>query len=325
MSTFPPAMGMSSVHTEDVIRLAGMAPSLHNTQPWRFHITPDRIELHYDPRARLRVADPEDRELFLGCGASLLNLRLALIREGIRPQVTEPRLSGPTALAEVRAGGKASPSPEETELCEAIPRRRSNRKPYLSTPVPTRHRHALIAAARAEGCWLHVVSRAQLGRLEGLVHRAHRAQIADPRFKAELAQWTGRTADTGEGVPAQSAGPQREPQDQWVLRDFSGGAAEKRAPGQEFESDPLLVALCTNGTERSSALEAGQALQRLLLTATIKGLSASLISQVVEVPETRDELQELLGEGLRPHALIRLGYGQETPATPRREPASLLV
>ncbi|MFC7343584.1 Acg family FMN-binding oxidoreductase [Saccharopolyspora griseoalba] len=323
---FPSTMGLPPERAEEVVRLAGMAPSLHNRQPWRFRLLAHLIELHFAPSARLPVADPHDRELRLGCGAALLNLRIALEHAGVRPIATLlPRLHGQTALAEVRAGSGEPPAPDERRLHRAISERRSNRRPFLPDPVPERDRHALAHAVHEEGCRLHVVEREQLSALEELVHRAHRAQTSDPKFRSELARWTGRAEGEAEGVPVSAAGPQPEPHDLWVLRDFSAGQARQRVPGKDFETDPLMVVVCSYHPGRLADLQAGQALQRMLLTATSLGLVASLISQVVEVDETREELRRLLGGRLQPQALLRLGYGSPAPATPRLQPAELLV
>ncbi|MEV0702788.1 nitroreductase [Saccharopolyspora sp. NPDC050389] len=326
MTSFPTALGLSAEQAQDVVRQAGLAPSLHNSQPWRFRLLPHAIELHSDPQRRLPAADPDDRELWLACGAALLNLRLALEHAGVRPVVTLlPRLTAPTALAEVRSGGQTTQAPEEQELYRAIPQRRSNRRPFLETPVPTEYRHALATAVRREQGWLYVMKCPELGALEGLVHRAHRAQMADARFREELGRWTGRPTGAVEGVPAAAAGPQPEPQDQWVLRDFSGGEARARVPGKDFEYEPLLVVVCSHHGSRLADLQAGQAMQRMLLTATAHGLAASLLSEVVEVADTREELQRLLGGTLYAQALVRLGYGSPTPATPRRDVRDLLI
>lgn len=326
MMNLPAALGLSSEQTREVVRLAGLAPSLHNSQPWRFRLSPHAIELHSDPERRVPLADPEGRELRLGCGAVLMNLRLALEHAGVRPVVTLlPRLAGPTSVAEVRNGGQSKLSPAELELHRAIPERRSNRRPFLEIPVPTGHRHMLAEAVRLEQGWLHELKRQELGRFEGLVHRAHRAQMADARFRDELARWTGRSEGAHEGVPASAAGPQREPQDQWVLRDFSGGKAHSRVPGKDFEDDPLLVVICSYRSGVAADLQAGQAMQRMLLTATSLGLAASLVSQVVEVRDTWEELRRLLGGSLYPQAVVRIGYGSPTQPTPRREPEELLM
>lgn len=326
MTSFPTALGLSAEQSEQVIRCAGLAPSLHNRQPWRFRLAEHVIEVHADPQRRLPATDPDDRELRLACGAALMNLRLAVEHAGIRPVVDPPsRMGPPTVLAEVRSGGRTEQAPAERELYEAIPRRRSNRRPFQETPVPMTDRHALINAAQREQGWLHVLARTELDQFADLVHRAHRVQMEDEGFRAELERWTGRRRDEREGVPTSSAGPRPEPQDLWVVRDFSAGQAPERVAGKDFEREPLLAVLCSHHNTRTDDVRAGQALQRVLLTACAHGLSSSVLSQVAEVANTRDQLRRMLGGSLHPQAVLRFGYGSPIPETPRRDPADLLL
>lgn len=319
------ALDLGPTEIEQIIRHASLAPSLHNTQPWRFRLLPEVIELHYDPARRLPAADPAGRELRLACGAALFNLRLALENAGTRPIVTLlPHLAEPTVLAEIRSGGHTDPRPETRRLHAAIPQRHSHRAPFRDVPVPTADRNHMLHAAQSEQCWLHIVTPGELGTLEGLVHRAHRIQEADSRFRAELAAWTGRPADTAEGVPTSAAGPRPGPQDQWVHRDFSAGVSP-RPEGVEYESYPLLVVLCTHQETPYAELQAGQAVQNVWLTATARNLAASMISEVIEVPDTRDELRHLLGGTLQPQALLRIGYGGPTVPAPRRAVDDLIL
>lgn len=326
MTPFPGALGLGPEQVEMAIRAAGMAPSLYNNQPWGFRIAPNTIELHADLGRRLPVVDPNDRELRLGCGAALFNLRLALEHVDVRPSVTPmPRSDDPTLLAVVRSGGTSKPDTERDRLFRAIPTRRTNRRPFLPTPVPETHRNALIGSVETERCWLDVVERDQRSRVIRLLHRAHELQRADESYREEMARRTGLREGAREGVPAAAAGPRREAQDEWVLRDFSGGKARPRTPGKDFEDDPLTLVLSSDRLSRAADLRAGQAMQRLLLTATVLGLSVSLMSQVVEVPETREELRGSLGGTAEPQAVLRVGYGSPVPATPRRPPTDLLI
>ena len=113
-----------------LLTAAGQAPSLHNSQPWRFRLRPRSIELHADLDRQLPVADPDGRELRLACGAALFNLRLALHGLGIRPTVTLfPDPAQPALLAAVRRGGHKPPTPHQLRLLQAIPARQTNRRP----------------------------------------------------------------------------------------------------------------------------------------------------------------------------------------------------
>ncbi|MEU6148794.1 nitroreductase [Actinosynnema sp. NPDC047251] len=313
------ALGLDADAVVEVLATATLAPSVHNTQPWRFRLGPDLIELHPDPTRRLPATDPDDRELRLACGAALFNLRLALQSRGVRPMVS---LLPDSAVAEVRRGGRFPVDEETRALLSAVPARRTNRTPFRDVPVPVAHRQALVRAAERERSWLHVVTdHDQRSRVRGMVARAHRAQADDDGVQAELAAWTGGRPHDG-GVPVESAGIRPAPQDEWALRDFRAG---ERGPGKDFEPDPLVVVLCSFYDGALGGLQAGQALQRVLLTATTLGLSASFLSQPIEVRPVRDELRRALGGMVVPQAVLRIGFGSPVPPTPRRAVRDLLM
>jgi nitroreductase len=322
MTSVTQVFGLSVDEVTGVLTAAALAPSVHNTQPWRFRLAPDRIELHADPSRGLPATDPENRELRLSCGAALFNLRLALRNHGIRPLVTlVPGTEAPGALATIRRGGHQDLDEETRQLINAIPARRSNRKPFREAPVPAEHRHALVRAAERERSWLHVVTdHGERALLQHLVAKAHRIQAEDARVRAELTEWTGPR--TGDGIPAASAGVRPAPQDEWALRDFH---AAERPPGKDYESDPLVVVLCSFYDGPSAELQTGQALQRILLTATNLGLSASFMSQAIEVRPVREELRRTLGGALAPQTVLRIGFGSPVPASPRRAVQELLL
>jgi hypothetical protein len=327
MTQTPGSLGLALDQVEGLLVTAGRAPSLHNSQPWRFHLTPRTIELHADPERNPRVADPDGRELRIACGAALFNLRLALHGLGIRPIVTLfPDRDRPDLLAAVRHGGSRPTTPEQERLLRSVPLWRTNRHPFIDAAVAPPEQHALRRAAVEEGAWLHVVHEpAQRRSLREMVRRAHRLQMADPAFRAELAAWSTDSPERRDGVPAKAGDSIPEPQDAWVLRDFTGGAGTARVQGKDFEEEPLIAVLTSHLSGATAEVQVGQALQRVLLTATADGLSASFLSQVVEVPQTRDELRRLIGATRPPQAVLRIGRGWPVVATPRREASDLLA
>jgi nitroreductase len=314
-----PVRNLTTEQVRSVLEAAIAAPSLHNSQPWRFRCTSDAIELYADLARELPAADPDHRELMLACGAALLNLRLAVRALGNYPDTRLcPDPLRPELVAVVRPEGTLRPTPTDRELAAAIPRRRTNRRPFDPTEVPTPLRHQLRRAAEAEHAWLASLAPHQLPMLRALAERAYHDQQGDRGFRAEWAHWTGRKESIVDGVPARSGGPLPEPQDDWVLRDFSGGQAARRVPGKDFEPRPLIAVVGSFHDQPLARLQAGQAMQRVLLTATAHGLAASFLSHVVEVAQTRLELRLLIGGGLWPQAVLRVGYGSPVPPTPRR-------
>ena len=186
------ALGLSESATRQVVSAAGMAPSLFNTQPWRFRLCPDRIEVHPDLGRRLIAHDPEDRELRIACGAALFNLRLALHAHGVTPVVTIEPGDLPDALAVIRRGPVTVQSRDDAALHQAIKQRRTNRHPFLDAPMPEAYRRVLTYAAAAEGADLRTITTpAERFELRCIIAAADQRQRDDVVCRAELEAWTG--------------------------------------------------------------------------------------------------------------------------------------
>jgi hypothetical protein len=318
------ALGLSESATRQVVSAAGLAPSLFNTQPWRFRLCPDRIEVHPDRGRRLIAHDPEDRELRIACGAALFNLRLAVHAHGVTPVVTIEPGDLPEALAVIRRGPVTVQSRDDAALHQAIKQRRTNRHPFLDAPMPEAYRRVLTFAAAAEGADLRTITTpAERFELRCIIAAADQRQHDNVVCRAELEAWTGYRDGHPDGVPLAAAGPRPEPQDPWAFRDMGNGFARPRT--EDFEAEPFVVVLSTRMDGPGCQVQAGQALQRVLLTATVLGLAASFLSQPIEVSDERRELRRLLADGRHPQAVLRLGFGAPVAGTPRRDAADLLL
>jgi len=299
------------------IAAAGAAPSIHNSQPWRFVVRPDLVELHLDPNRLLPVADPLGREARISCGAALLNLRIALRAHGIEPMASLlPLRTHPTLLTIVRPAGRRHPTPTETALHRAIPRRHSHRRPFHTTPVPPAALRTVVYAAGIEGGYLRLIADPPtVSTIAAIVRRAEHLQRHDPAYQDELANWTFTDQPRADGVPEAASGPRPRPGDLLALRDV---APESTHPARHYESDPLLGVLMSAGDTPRDQLRSGQALQRALLTATCHGVGASIMSAPTELPPARDSLRTLVGSAMWPQLVLRFGSALPTTATPRR-------
>lgn len=301
---------------------AARAPSSHNTQPWRFRVGPDFVELLADRRRSLRVVDPEDRELVISCGASLLHLCVAAAHGGAGADVTLlPRPADPDCLAIVR-WNVVPPDAELGALFAAIAGRRTYRRRFAAAEVPTGAQRALAAAAAAHGAWLHVVTGdAERRAVASLVAEGDTTQWRDPAFRRELAAWLHpATAGDGLVVPGLVA-----PLAQFVVRTFDIGRRVAAKDHGLAQGSPLLVVLGTAGDGPRDWLEAGQSLARLLLVAGTHGLQASYLNQPVEVPALRDKLRARCGRLGHPQLLLRLGVPQGSVAPAPRRPLHEVV
>ena len=286
MAAVTPALGLSSDEVTHLLTAAGRAPSVHNTQPWRFRVQPDVIELWADPERALPAADPSGRELRVACGAALYNLRLALQGCGVRPLVTLPAdPERPDFLASVRYGGRKAPTPAQLRLLAAVPKRHTNRRPFTDEPVSAGERNALRRAALEESAWLHFVD----DRASATRCAPQRAGAHDPAGGPGV-PGGGRTLDgghggQGDGVPAYANEQRPAAHETWVKRTSPRAAAGPPRPWDPLEQEPAIAVISPYTFGGSANVTAGQAMRHVLLTATVEGLAVSFLSQVVEVEQ----------------------------------------
>ncbi len=312
-----------------LIRTAARAPSVHNTQPWRFKVSEDAIELYADPRRKLRM-DPVGREMLISCGAALFGLRLAIRSLGYRPDVDLlPDPGRLRLLARVRLSAGPPLTDGERRMLEAIPHRHTHRGPFADEPLPNGLLAALQHDARAEGADLVLVQPGIIHRqLAEIVNAASRRQDLDSSARAEIRRWTRVIGSTArDGIPAQAFPVTRIPTTSQLgrlrQRDFDLG----RELGLLTSGGPPAAAtavLVTRGDHRADWLHAGQALHRLLAHAADRWVFASLYTQPLEAAVIRTLIRSRLGLPGEAQMLLQLGRARNTLATARREPAELM-
>jgi nitroreductase len=300
------------------IALANRAPSVHNSQPWRWRIGQSSIHLFGDAGRALPATDPDGRDLRLSCGAALHHLRVALRAAGLATTVHRlPDPASPAHLAAVEPF-PATPTADDLALARAIESRRSDRRVFSTWPVPPELLDVLVRAAADEGAHLRVLdaesARATVG---GLIEHAAVEQALTPGLTQETAAWTGRGRNAADGVPAANVPAQ--PEGVVPLRRFARAEQEQNALGAEESDGTVLALLATPADGRLQQLRAGEALSAVLLAATRIGLATDPVSQPLEVPATRARLASALLEGRgEPPLLLRLGWApiSATPVPP---------
>ncbi|WP_367319987.1 nitroreductase [Streptomyces sp. HUAS ZL42] len=304
---------------------ATAAPSMHNAQPWRFrYLSGERVLLlRADPRRAMPRSDPDDRALHIGCGAALFNLRVAAAHAGLAPQTTLlPEPDDPLLLAAVRLADPPAGAADDDPagLHPAIRRRHTSRHPFAEKDIPEDVRATLRDAAGREGAVLLFPGPWHAETVLELVRDAESRDTMDPDANEDLVRWTrlGVEADTAvDGVPEYAFGP-RKRNGKAPVRDFAGRRPVADRGTTAFEHTPHLALLSTPGDGPEYWLRAGQALERVLLEATLADLAASLTSHALEDPELRLLARDPESGTGQVQMVLRLGYGPLGPATPRR-------
>ena len=319
-------MSVLASRAEYLIATAARAPSVHNTQPWRFRVGKYAIELYADPGRKLRV-DPVGREMLISCGAALFGLRLAVRSLGFVPAVELlPDPKRLRLLAVVRLGAAQPMTARERQLLEALPHRHTHRGPWDPGPLPAGLAAGLQHDALAEGAELALVDRAiSCQKLADIIGAAARRQDLDPLARHEMLQWTrGPAGPAHDGIPAHAfPAAAGRPPGQLPQRDFDLGRGLGLLPGGG-PPPAATAALVTSGDGRADWLRAGQALHRLLAHAASKWVFASLYTQPLEAAAIRTLIQDRLALPGHPQILLQLGPAHTTHATARRSPADVL-
>ena len=317
------------------------APSVHNTQPWRWRITADSVELHADQDRHLTATDPDRRDLLLSCGAALHHLQVALAALDLPVRVhrlPDPENSDHLANTEILrdpAHNAHRADRVDAALAASINRRRTERRRMSHRPVPTEHLTTLAEhAARLGAQLLHVTDPTLRERLLATLTQAAHDQDDTPGYEAELRMWTRRYAGAHDGIPAANVSP--------PPVGLSGVSPLRRFPRATLTQPPQqpghgpvddaaeFLVITTPGDAPLDRLRAGEATSAVLLAATGLGLACTPLSQALEVDTSRQAVQiEVLHVPDQPQLIIRVGWPADgsagLPLTPRRALHSVLL
>jgi hypothetical protein len=302
------------------------APSILNTQPWRWRIGGHTAELHADRTRQVHSIDPDGRLLTLSCGVALNHARTALTALGAHAEVTY--VADRDLLATIELTGQQTSPREAGRLFRAMSARRTDRRPFADRPVPDSILQRLREVAEQHGAHLHLPRHSDLVDVTVAAGRAATIELADPAYQADLTRWVNRQPSAGDGIPAATIPP---PAARPVpIRDFTATGPETSTvhdPVTLADTHARYAVLFTDADEPRDWLTAGEALSAVLLTATADGLATSMMSDLVEVDSARQTLRAMLADLGYPMIVIRIGYPQTDtpPATAPRRPAETLI
>jgi len=308
---------------------AVMAPSGHNTQPWKFRIKENTIFIYPDISRRLPVVDPLERELYISLGCALENLVIAAEHEGYRALVGYSFEDGAISVNLELAEGKAN----NDWLFNAIPIKQSTRRQYDGRPIPGADMERLASLPLEQGVSVLFVTEPE--KIEGiieLVKEGNSIQMNDRDFMQELISWIRfNEAEANryrDGLSSKATGNPSSPRfiGKLFMKFFLNAKGQSKKDEKYIRSSSLLMVLLSENDDINFWINTGRSFERLALCATALSIKNAHINQPCEVPELKKTLQKLLSTGnMHPQLLLRLGYAESLPRSLRRPVSEVII
>jgi nitroreductase len=316
-----------------VVRAASRAPSIHNTQPWRWSLHGQDLDVRGDRSRQLHVADHDGHSLLVSCGAAIELTEIALRSHGWAAQASLlPDPADPNLFARFRLGRCSYPDRlAEAQLAAALTRR-SERRPFGPTTVSAEAIDRLEQAAASGHVSAHFTIRPDESLdLAVAISRADRSGRDDPAYAAEMAEWVRYDGRAVDGVPVSAVPhvPDEQPRHTDIpLRNFESGMPGAQLIASGIDEKPLMAVILTRDDNARERLRAGQAMMRLMIQAELDGIASCPLSQAVDLLSFRTELRSLMSWVGHPQIMLRLGQrpaGQPAPLTLRRPIGEVLA
>ncbi len=308
----------SAEELHELVRCATLAANGHNTQPWRFHLEPDRITISPDVSRRTPAVDPDDHHLWVSLGCATENLVQAAGDLGKHADVELTSQAVRISLANA--------APKRSALVDAIFHRQCTRADYDGRSLPSEALQTLERAGSVNGVELRLLTeRAQTEAVLEYVTTGNSAQMRDPAFVAELKHWIrfndAQAIESGDGLFTRSSGNPASPT--WLggrmFSFFFSENSENDKYAKQIRSSAGVAVMIAERADPASWFEVGRTYERLALTMTTLSIRNALINQPVEVPAVRTQFAQWLGiPTRRPDLVLRFGKGPLLPYSLRR-------
>lgn len=322
----PEKNSSSSAQMQTLVHYATLAANGHNTQPWKFAIKDDAIEIHPDYSRRLPVVDPNDRELWISLGCSLENLLVAARASGYIPEVTYPDRAD-----FIHVQLKAD-IPQGSPLFDAIPLRQNTRSAYDGRLITNEDLDQLQALQLEPGVVLQFATNpTAMETILEYVNLGNLAQYADNAFVNELIEWLRfnkkEALATMDGLYSTCSGNPEVPR--WLGRLFVAGTKPQQqadVDAAKFRTSPVAAVVASEADDKASWVRTGQVYERLALKMTSLNIKSAFLNQPIEVSELRGQFQSAIGLGSSlPQLLVRFGYAEAMPRSLRRPVDAVLI
>lgn len=318
----------------DYVRFGTLASNSHNTQPWRFRLGADTIEILPDFSRRTPVVDPDDHHLYVTLGCAAQNIVIAANASN-RPAELSLTTDGGEGTAIHVFLGKRSRSSHgtDTDLCDAIPVRQSTKSEYDGRALSGSELRQLEKAAAMPGVDVLVISeRPRLEQALEFIQRGNSAQMGSPAFVRELKEWIrynpAAALRAGDGLLGKCSGNPSAPN--WLGPTIFALAfrkdAENKKYARQLRSSAGLAVFAAERQGPAGWIHVGRSFERFALQATALGIRHAHLNMPIEVAEVRPAFADWLGiPGRRPDLVVRFGKAPLMSMSIRRALDAVIV
>jgi nitroreductase len=301
------------------VELACRAPSLHNSQPWRWSFAADSLHLFADHARVGRHTDSTGREVIMSCGAVLDHLQVAAAFHGWQTVVDRyPDPHNHHHLASIVFHRNEPAGDHERVLRrvlgEAISRRRTDRLAFAAPEPWVELEQRLRTVLHDTVADLDVIDEQGRPALANASRRTEEQRRDDTSYRYELLWWAGHS-QPGDGIPTSALPSSVEASQVDVARDFPPYGTGDRRPEISRDRSKVLI-LSTYDDSRDNTLRCGEALSRVLLECTAAGFATCTLTHMIEIHSSREIVRRLTGRHAEPQVLIRVGRAPETSPPP---------
>lgn len=329
----PIVLKQNIMNINQLIYYATLAPSGHNTQPWKFSNEENIVRIYPDFERTLPVVDADNHALYISLGCALENLVISAREDGFASKVDYfPEDENEECL---RITLTEENTQKETDLFEAIPKRQSNRNKYDGQNIPEADKDNLLQTGDFDTVAVKTFNTedSEVEPVIEMVKEACRIQFKDERFVDELISWIRFTKkevqNKGDGLSAKVMGFPYVPRwlGRFIMKTFVTADREAAKTENQIRSSSHLFLFICKKNDKRHWVDTGRLFQRIVLRAESLGIAHAHLNMPCEVESVRKKLSNHLdlNQDEEPILLIRLGYASRAPRSPRRSPEEVRI
>lgn len=306
------------------------APSGHNTQPWKFEIKENSIEVHPNFDKELRVIDSNHRELFISLGCAVTNICITANHLGYSYKKEIITQKNETFIRIELKKEKVNKNP----LFVQISKRQTNRNIYNAKIIPTDRIDQLkqLNITHPVAIYFYQNGEQEFSKLSDFIYEGNEILFRNQAFKEELLDWIRfnpkDVQKNKDGLAYNVLGSPSLPK--WlgktIVRSFLKPKSQNKVETKKLCSSSHLVLLTTAGNKPEDWILAGEALEFFFLKCTELGISVAFSNQPCEIPRLSSQLRKQIEiNDHYPMLLMRIGYAEPMPYSVRKNLEELIL